>query len=317
MDGEHIVLLIDDNQMFCKSLQHSIDWHKMRCRLSAVAENGLKGMEEYKLHKPDIIISDIHMPGMDGLELVRKIRQTDTSCKIIFITGYQEFNYAQEAVRLGAFDFLLKPIKRKNLCETIEKAVAQLEKEQLDQRAPTNQAHSSLGQDALSEHRFLALQICLLIERSLHSKWMDMFDNIVENLNKISSADEMNDYVEKYFQKLRQSKVEEIENPLVNSVFNYIAQVYDMDITLAATADKFFLNASYLCRLLKKETNLSFKEILTNKRMEAAVQMLNTTNMKVADIANKVGYNDYGYFCKVFKGRTGYSPSDFRKQKLV
>ncbi len=73
--------------------------------------NGIAALEKTAALRPDILISDIRMPGLNGLELMKKVNELGTGTKIVLISGYAEFKYAQEAVRLGALDYLLKPIE--------------------------------------------------------------------------------------------------------------------------------------------------------------------------------------------------------------
>ena len=120
------VLIADDNSITRESIILTIDWGKLDCTVVADAENGITALECVKQFRPDIIITDIRMPGMDGLKLTEKIKTLYPWMKVVIITGYNEFSYAQEAIRLGAFDLILKPIDNKDICGTINKAVAVL-----------------------------------------------------------------------------------------------------------------------------------------------------------------------------------------------
>lgn len=102
--------------------------------VEAMAENGLDGLAYMEYYKPDLVITDIRMPGMDGLEMLSKARSLGLSPNVIVLTAYSEFAYAQQAVRLGVQDYLVKPIVVQEFTQTIRRVQALWEQEQ--KRAP-------------------------------------------------------------------------------------------------------------------------------------------------------------------------------------
>lgn len=125
----YTVLLADDNQMAIEALRHTIPWEKMGLTLVGCAYNGRQGCEMIEQFRPDIIISDIHMPEMDGLAMIEAMQKSVTNSRVIFITAYEKFEYASQAIKLAAFDFILKPIDDAELLKTLERAVISLRKE--------------------------------------------------------------------------------------------------------------------------------------------------------------------------------------------
>lgn len=123
------VVLIDDNPITLKSLSSTINWNGLGLKVVGCFENGLQGYENIKRLKPDIIITDIHMPEMDGLTMVERLVGELEDCRIIFITGYDMFQYATRAIKLSAFDFILKPVDNKELEKSLQRAVISLKKE--------------------------------------------------------------------------------------------------------------------------------------------------------------------------------------------
>lgn len=95
----------------------------------AVAENGLEGLAYLEYHRPDMVITDIKMPGMDGLEMLTKAQALGLCPKVIVLTAYSEFAYAQQAVRLGVCDYLVKPIVMQEFVQTVRKLQALCEQE--------------------------------------------------------------------------------------------------------------------------------------------------------------------------------------------
>lgn len=124
------VVLIDDEPVILRGLKMLIDWAGLAAEIVGVAENGEAGLAEIELKKPDIIVSDIAMPGMSGIELLKEINGRGLNIKVILLSGYQEFSYAREAVRYGAVDYLLKPVGATELAAVIERTVQQIRLEE-------------------------------------------------------------------------------------------------------------------------------------------------------------------------------------------
>ncbi len=115
------VVLADDEPKVCDLISRLADWESHDMELVGTAHNGIAAMELIRLHHPDLVISDIKMPGYDGLILLEKARELIPDIEFIIISGYRQFEYAQTAIQYGVCDYLLKPINRENLQETLNK----------------------------------------------------------------------------------------------------------------------------------------------------------------------------------------------------
>ena len=120
------VMIIDDEPIIRKGLKNIVNWKRFDCEVCAEASDGLDGSELIKKHLPDIIITDIRMPGVDGLTMLRDIKEIVPQSKIIILTGYRDFDYVHEALKLGASDFILKPTKLEELTAIISRTVKEL-----------------------------------------------------------------------------------------------------------------------------------------------------------------------------------------------
>lgn len=127
------VVVIDDKPLIRRSLIETIQWEVLGCEIAGEAENGLEAKEVIRKVKPHLIISDIKMPGLDGLSLTEFVKEFLPDTKVIIITGYQEFEYAKKAIQLGVCDLVLKPIDNGAMEVIIQKAIdsirEQLQKE--------------------------------------------------------------------------------------------------------------------------------------------------------------------------------------------
>ena len=123
------IFLADDEIWVIMGLKKLIEKIGAPFQVVGEASNGVMALEEIEKKKPDVLITDIRMPGMDGLELMKEIRKKKLDTKVVLVSGYAEFDYAQKAIRMGAVDYLLKPVE----AETFAKVLENLEK-MLDER---------------------------------------------------------------------------------------------------------------------------------------------------------------------------------------
>ena len=103
------VLVVEDEEMIRKGIVLAIDWAALDCVVVGEASNGAQALEAVERYDPTLIITDLKMPVMDGLEMLRQLRERGNNAFVIILTAYDSFAYAQTALRLGAVDFLLKP----------------------------------------------------------------------------------------------------------------------------------------------------------------------------------------------------------------
>jgi two-component system, response regulator YesN len=121
------VILADDEQIIREGLRDNIDWVKLGMEVAGMAEDGQQALELSRELKPDIIITDIRMPFMSGLEFISVMKKEQPETLIIFISGHDEFEYASKAIKLGAYDYILKPIELDYLTGLLQKAGDKLE----------------------------------------------------------------------------------------------------------------------------------------------------------------------------------------------
>ena len=113
------VMIVDDEYYFREALKVSLDWEELGFTICAEAKNGNDALLKADELSPDIVLVDINMPVMDGLEFVKEIKNKGLDCKIVILTGHSEFQYAKQAVQLGVHNYLLKPVNEKELMESL------------------------------------------------------------------------------------------------------------------------------------------------------------------------------------------------------
>lgn len=150
-------IVIADDEEFIRMGLASMPWSEMEIEVSGSARNGMEVLELLKEKDADILLTDIRMPGMTGIELSRRVLEIQPDIKIILLTGYGEFEYAQDAIKLGIFDYILKPstpdgifdcvgrAKDRILQEKKQEAHLRLIQKELQNFSTLEQANSLLG----------------------------------------------------------------------------------------------------------------------------------------------------------------------------
>lgn len=115
------VVIADDEERVCRLVQMLVDWNALGMEVVGMAANGFEALELLKEHNPDILITDIRMPGCNGLELIEKAREILPNLEITLISGYAQFEYAQMAMSFGINSYILKPINKDTLISTLQK----------------------------------------------------------------------------------------------------------------------------------------------------------------------------------------------------
>lgn len=113
------IMIADDEFYFREALKISLPWKELGFDICGEAKNGRDALEKAEVLKPEIIIVDINMPIMDGLEFVQNLKEKGINSKIIILTGHSEFNYAKQAVQLGVHNYVLKPVKEEELTKAL------------------------------------------------------------------------------------------------------------------------------------------------------------------------------------------------------
>lgn len=133
------ILLVDDEYFHREALKHTISWEKYGCTICGEANNGMAGIEQVIDLQPNIVLVDINMPFMDGLEMIENTRRILPEAIYAIITGYSEFEYARRGIELGVTYFLLKPVDDSELVKTVVQMV-----QELDARKEKKEEYTSL-----------------------------------------------------------------------------------------------------------------------------------------------------------------------------
>ena len=128
------VVIADDEERIVKLIHALIDWESLELELVGIAHNGIEAKQLVEETRPDILITDIRMPGCDGMELISSVKEKLPETEIVIISGYAHFDYARQAIRYGVGDYLLKPINKIELCDTLAKLTQNIRNNQTRER---------------------------------------------------------------------------------------------------------------------------------------------------------------------------------------
>ena len=364
------VFLVEDETPVRHSIRDTIDWKNEGFELCGDAADGESALPLLLEKKPDIIVTDIRMPFMDGLELVRIINKELPEAIVIILSGYEKFEYAQQAINLGVSDYLLKPVTPTRLIRSLVNAVKKIEDKQDELRKQVTIERSRESRSFTMENletsndqarifivdrnavedllRFGGIaDIEAFIKETVYRCFREsggskigiiysVLDVLVTaqkiaedmgvNLQPIESFERIArevDTEEKFAQRIstmfsqiitaRYSMADKTIQ-LVQGAKNYIDVNHaDSGLSLNIVAENIGVSANYLSTIFSRESGETFSEYLNKVRVKKAMVMLKSTNLRVAEISEKAGYNDPRYFAKIFKKIIGVSPQEYRK----
>ena len=133
-NNRYSVLLVDDEEDVIQIIMKKLDWESMGLKIIGHAGNGVEALEMAEELQPDIVMTDIKMPYMDGLTLCRKLKEMSRTIRVIIFSGFDEFEYAKEAIKMEAAEYLLKPVNAGELKEVFERIKADLDRERDEKR---------------------------------------------------------------------------------------------------------------------------------------------------------------------------------------
>jgi YesN/AraC family two-component response regulator len=167
-------IIADDEDKICALIQKLVDWDALGIRPIATANNGIDALQLIEQHKPDIVITDIRMPGLDGIQLVERTRERAIPASFVIISGYKQFEYAHQAIKFGVEDYLLKPIKKDELTATLKKIC--VEKENTSQQREVDFSELKATKELQFNH--------IPLDQYCTSQWNNQLTRSVASLSK-------------------------------------------------------------------------------------------------------------------------------------
>ena len=332
----YTVMIVEDEKIMREDLLSIVDWRAEGFKIIGVAVNGKQGLTMFEELRPQIVISDIRMPVINGITMVKSIRAISSHARILILSAFGEFEYAKEAITVGADDYILKAELSANLMK--QKLALLSEKLKKSQLSAIERAKGRLREliDRPEGVECLAVELACIeeivkdccpemlcrlflpyIERSFskafditgisdqykpfYGKPDDCFQWFAVQLNILKAINEGI-----HQQKYSAATINAIE---------YINQNFaNNNLKSEDVAHHVYLSKGRLGVLFKQETGKTLNEYLTQVRVEAAKTLILSGKYKVYEVAELVGYQTSQYFSQVFLQLTGKSPNKYRRE---
>ena len=395
------VVVADDEQELLGAVCQLIDWEGIGFRLVGRASNGLDALQLVEELQPDFLLTDIHMPFISGTALAAQVKAVQPLIQVAFLSGYDEFEYAQQGIASEVIAYLLKPISMAQLTQELIEIHRKIEKKQADfsaarqdvsnhqavaaamlldcyfyaGRVENLKALSRMGlapesirsvtvaalscadadaqacQTALgaaekflsrqypcrgfcsagrivllltSENGFLQLHAAIDELRRALKRLLDL--DVSAGISKEHAPDA--DFHEAYKEAMEALKTAETESGFcaadgqsgIDQLCGRVLQIIDKEymdetLTLKSVSDRLHVSASYLGPNIKKNAGDTFINLLIRKRMAVALNLLQSSDSRIAEIARRCGYSDQSYFGYCFKKFYGVSPAKMRQER--
>ncbi len=151
------VVVVEDENTARKGIIMTIDWSALNCVIVGEAANGEEGASVITRLDPDIVVTDVKMPRMDGVEMITVLRRQGCRARFVILTAYGDFKYAQSALRLGVSDYLLKPLKDGDLEEAVRRICLQMEERAAEEKQDALSPSLRLNMDKKPKNRYVEL----------------------------------------------------------------------------------------------------------------------------------------------------------------
>ena len=245
------VVLVDDERLIIRGLSTVIPWAELGCEIAGTAHDGVSGLELIRSIRPDIVLTDIRMPNMDGLTMLAAIRSEFPGIQMSVLTAYRDFEYARKAITLGVCRYLLKPSNLDELQEAVKLMVSRLD------------AMPQLPEDPDDE------------------------------------------------------SMKEAGNHLVKAALAYMKEhCTEQHLSLGEVADHVYVSQWHLSKLLNRETDQSFFDLLGSMRIAKAKKLLADPALRIHEIAEMAGFSDVAHFSRSFKKIAGCTPGEYRNHQM-
>ncbi|WP_270165269.1 response regulator transcription factor [Paenibacillus sp. SYP-B4298] len=345
-------IIVDDEQWNREMIKTFGAWDTHGIHLVGEAEDGEEAIRLLHEQEVHIIMTDMNMPGIDGIGLLQYLNEYYPAVRIIVISGYDDFHYTRQAIRSKADEYLLKPVDPQELNAVLlqcrDKVIASLQEERILTAAPRLELLHALQaiKPVLAAHyndlNAAGVQESLMeLERQIAElgaapeelqRIAQELELLLDELRQLNSQPEtgseqpqlqqastwsqlLQQALQLYAASLEQLTVQRRNKNRLNleEIRHILDERWAENMKLDALAKTFFVSKEYLSKAFKQEYGVNLTDYLTRLKMEHARRLLTEEGLSIRSVAELCGYEELGYFYRVFKKHYGQSPGEMRK----
>ncbi|MBM7565074.1 response regulator transcription factor [Paenibacillus sacheonensis] len=337
-------LIVDDESLVRKGMRLLFPWEKFGVEIAGEAATGEKAMEFMRTHAVQLLMTDITMPGMSGLELLKLVGELNPPPKVVILTCHQDFDYIQEALRLGAVDYIVKTqLEELDLDQTMER-ILRVVRQELPGSVPAQakaknesarKAAARLAENVqwvMDDAAFAALADAVAelevggasgpgassLLAAAMERWRRSFPMFAWERQSGPPDEEAGAWLRTLRGELAawlrgSAYSEDVIKAIVKAV-DLIQEQPGLHRKQSEISRSVNLSKSYFSTSFRDITRLTFTHFLQAASLQAAKELLLATNHPVYWIAERCGFTDQRYFSKLFKEQTGLLPSEYRQR---
>ncbi len=342
------IIIVDDDINVAQCLDAFISWQEIGYEVIGRASNGKEALDFVAQNPPDVIITDLKMPVMDGTEFCRQVCEMTDDISIIFLSAYEDFTTAQMALKYNVTEYILKPInaqKIQTLINVLRELAANYENRNFFGNLLSDKEKKKEIADHLEKQDkewlqslfdklaactagkfFMIREICFMLIDVMYEYLAKVGvdsdivikkqEKSISELKCLHMKMDMITYVSQMYFDVIQfigKRGEDSNFFIIEDVKNYILENYANPLFgVSDVADRFHFSSDYISRLFNKYVGMAINPYITNVRMQGAMKMLSETEEPLKNIAEKVGYSNLNYFIRVFRKQTNMTPSEYK-----
>ena len=349
----HRILIVDDDKLARKGLISIVPWEKCGFSVAGDVANGALALEFVEQHPVDLVVVDLTMPVLSGLDFIRECRERKLKLEFIVLSAHESFDYVQKALRLGVLDYISKlQMEQEDCVEIFRRAAGYLDRVRQEEKQSAGERKEPEEASETSAETRQVDEICEQIDRLAWVYHREVLEKLIEKgkreavdasaryrimfrmlhvirqvfLVPLSEGDyPYSSRDMEWMRKIREALLDEIskqgesstmEGAMLKSVIYMLRNLDSPKLTAESAADFIGMSRSYFSVSFKKYTGYSVNSFIRKERVELAKRAVQENpKISVGDAACLVGYHDEKYFAKVFQQREGISFSEYKKQE--
>ncbi|MFC5470832.1 response regulator [Cohnella suwonensis] len=343
------VLLADDEPLVLEGLRLMVDWQGHGFTICGEACDGEDAFELIRRLDPDLVVTDVRMPVVDGLQLIENCAKMQLRATFIILSGHDEFEYIRQALRYAVRNYWLKPIDTDEIHGTLAELRKEWEagrqaaepmlrdekegrvKEREKELSTAIESHDFSRIDAAAE-RLLRLVKRSIPESEFRAYMSNRIVDLIRGMTERETSDEKSEDVFLHSSMFSDSEesvwhehvkslcreaaanlaARRLKTGAAGEAARYVRLHYRMPLKLQDVARELYIQPAYLGQLFKKTVGMSFIDYVHYIRILEAQKMLRRTDLKIAQVARNVGYSDPELFTAKFKQFTNTLPSQYK-----